>query len=207
MIRVLIVEDQRMIREMLEQYLRRENGYNVCEALERAEYAPDYCFYHRIDLVIMDICTEGKMNGFEASAQIKQKKPNTKIVAVTSMLDGGFLACGREKGVDSMWYKDLSAETLISFIERTMKGEQVYPDKVPEITIGDAVNYDFTKGEIRVLRLLVQGKTYKEIAAELNISPDTVKEHVSNMLSKTGFKSKLQLTIEVVSKKMIVPNV
>ncbi len=90
MIRVLIVEDQRMIREMLEQYLRRENGYNVCEALERAEYAPDYCFYHRIDLVIMDICTEGKMNGFEASAQIKQKKPNTKIVAVTSIFDRGF---------------------------------------------------------------------------------------------------------------------
>ena len=94
----------------------------------------------------------------------------------------------------------------MSVIERTMKGESVYPDKVPEITIGYAVNYDFTKGEIRVLRLLVQGKTYKEIAAELNISPDTVKEHVSNMLSKTGFKSKLQLTIEVISKKMIVPN-
>ena len=205
MIRVLIVEDQRMIREMLEQYLKQEYGFEVCAALERAEYAPEYCFCHRIDLVIMDICTDGKMNGFDASAQIKHKKPGIKIVAVTSMLDSGFIERGKECGVDSMWYKDMSAETLMSVMERTMQGEEVYPDKAPEITIGNAVNYEFTRGEIRVLRLLVQGKTYKEISGELNISADTVKEHVSNMLSKTGFKSKLQLTIEVISKKMIVP--
>lgn len=205
MVRVLIIDDQRMIREMLEEYLKQEKGYEVCASFDCAEKAPKYCMHNAVDLVIMDICTMGQMDGFEASAQIKEKKPGIKIVAVTSMLDCGFLERGEKSGVDSIWYKDVSAETLMSVVDRTMKGESVYPNKVPDIQIGNAMNYEFTKGEIRILRLLVQGKTYKEIAGELNISPDTVKEHVSNMLSKTGFKSKLQLTIEVISKKMIVP--
>ena len=101
-------------------------------------------------------------------------------------------------------FKDVSAEELLSVIKRTIDGESVYPDKMPEIPVGNATSYEFSDAEIRVLRLLVEGMTYKEMAQELCVTPDCVKAHVSSMLSKTGYSSKTKLAAVVTSKKLIV---
>lgn len=205
MIRVLIVEDQRMTRETIEGYFHRQDGYYVCGLLDRASQVENFCDCVPVNLIIMDVCTEGDMNGFEAAKILKQKHPSIKIIIVTSMIDSGFLEHARMAEVDSMWYKDESGSDLMWVVKRTMDGESVFPDHTPEVRIGNAKSVEFTKGEIRVLRLLVEGLTYKEIAERLDIAPDTVKEHVSNMLSKTGYTSKLRLATEVIAKKWIVP--
>lgn len=205
MIQVLIVEDQRMTRETIEGYFCKEEGYHVCGLLDHASQVEAFCDCVPVNLVIMDVCTEGKMNGFEAARILKQKYPSIKVIIVTSMIDCGFLECARAANIDSMWYKDVSRDDLMCVVKRTMDGQSVLPDHTPEVQIGNARSVEFTKGEIRVLRLLVEGLTYKEIAQQLDVAPDTVKEHVSNMLSKTGYTSKLRLATEVIAKKWIVP--
>lgn len=123
------------------------------------------------------------------------------------MLDCGYLDKARQAGADSIWFKDVSQDELMAVVARTMKGERVYPDKTPEIKLGNTTSYEFSAAEIRVLRvlrLLVEGMTYKQMAEQLGISPDCVKSHVSSMLSKTGFPSKTKLAAVVASKKLIV---
>ncbi|MGN0374377.1 MAG: response regulator [Butyrivibrio sp.] len=204
MTNVLIVEDQRMMREMMENYIKQTEGYRLSGSIAGAGLAEKYCSQNPVDLVLMDVCTENDESGFEATGIIKTRFPNIKVIIVTSMLDVSYLERAREAGADSIWFKDVSREELMSVVERTMKGEKVYPDKTPKVMIGNASSYEFTETEIRVLRVLVEGMTYREMADALGVSVETVKSHVGSLLSKTGFTSKTKLAAVVMSKRLIV---
>ena len=154
--------------------------------------------------MLMDVCTENDESGFEATRKIKSRFPATKVIIVTSMLDCGYLTRAREVGADSIWFKDVSRDELMSVVERTMNGESVYPDKTPEVRLGNTTSYEFSEAELRVLRLLVEGMTYRQMADVLGVTVDTVKAHTSSMLSKTGFSSKTKLAAVVISKRLIV---
>lgn len=204
MTQVLIVEDQKMIRESLENMVTQTDGLRLAGSLSCAALAEQYCMRSDIDLILMDICTENDESGFVAAEKIKKRFPTIKIIIITSMLDYCYLDKARNVGAESIWFKDASAEELLSVITRTIDGECVYTDKMPEVSVGNATSYEFSEAEIRVLRLLVEGMTYKEMAQELCVTPDCVKAHVSSMLSKTGYSSKTKLAAVVTSKKLIV---
>lgn len=204
MTNVLIVEDQRMMRENMESYIRQNDHYHLAASISNAALAEMSCVQYPVDLVLMDVCTENDESGFEATRKIKARFPGTKVIIVTSMLDCGYLDRAREVGADSIWFKDVSREELMSVADRTMNGERVYPDKTPEVILGNTTSYEFSEAEVRVLRLLVEGMTYKQMANALGITVDTVKAHVSSMLSKTGFTSKTKLAAVVISKKLII---
>lgn len=201
---VLIVEDQRMTRESMEGYILQSGRYRLAGSIANAGLADLYCQRQTVDLVLMDVCTANDESGFEATRTIKAHFPAIKVVIVTSMLDCGYLTRAREVGADSIWFKDVSREELMSVVDRTMAGESVYPDRTPEVALGNTTSYEFSDAEIRVLRLLVEGLTYRQMAGRLNLSVDTVKAHVSSMLSKTGFSSKTKLAAVVISKRLIV---
>ena len=201
---VLIVEDQRMTRESMESYIRQSGQYRLVDSIANAGLAELCCARQSVDLVLMDVCTENDESGFEATRKIKSRFPGTKVIIVTSMLDCGYLTRAREVGADSIWFKDASQDELMSVVERTMKGESVYPDKTPQVRLGNTTSYEFSEAELRVLRLLVEGMTYRQMADALGVTVDTVKAHISSMLSTTGFSSKTKLAAVVISKRLIV---
>ena len=201
---VLIVEDQRMTRESMESYIRQSGQFRLVDSIANAGLAELCCARQSVDLVLMDVCTENDESGFEATRKIKSRFPATKVIIVTSMLDCGYLTRAREAGADSTWLTDVSRDELMSVVERTMNGESVYPDKTPEVRLGNATSYEFSEAELRVLRLLVEGMTYRQMADTLGVTVDTVKAHISSMLSKTGFSSKTKLAAVVISKRLIV---
>ncbi len=164
MINVLIVEDQRMMRETMENYIQQTAGYRLAGSLTGAGLAESFCMSNQVELVLMDVCTENDESGFEATKKIKARFPKIKVIIVTSMLDAGYLNRAREVGADSLWYKDISQVELMKVVELTMSGKSVYPDKTPEVRIGNASSYEFSEAEIKVLHLLVDGMTYKEMA-------------------------------------------
>lgn len=204
MTHVLIVEDQRLMRETMENYISRAEGYTLSGSLERASRARDFCLAAPVDLVLMDVCTENDESGFAATEEIKAARPEVRVVIVTSMLDATYLVRARQAGAEGFWYKDAPEAELMQVIAAVMEGESVYPDRPPKVTVGIANNYDFSDAELRVLRPMVEGDSYTEIARQLNISPETVKTHVSHMLQKTGFKSKTQLVAQIIKKNIIV---
>ena len=201
---VLIVEDQRMARESMESYIRQSGQFRLVDSIANAGLAEMCCARQSVDLILMDVCTENDESGFEATRKIKSRFPGTKVIIVTSMLDCGYLDRAREVGADSIWFKDVSRDELMSVVERTMNGESVYPDKTPEVRLGNTTSYAFSEAELRVLRLLVEGMTYRQMADALGVTVDTVKAHVSSMLSKTVFNSKTKLAAVVISKRLIV---
>lgn len=204
MIRVLIVEDQRMAREDMENYIQSSGRYCLLASITNAAMAETVCKQNGCDLVLMDICTEADASGLVAAEQIKKKMPQIKVIIVTSMVECSFLDRAHKAGVDSFWYKDASREELLEVMDRTMQGESVYPNAPPVVMIGTAKSCEFTSGELAVLRLVVEGESYKKIAETLSISPETVKWHIKNMLQKTNFDSKTKLAVAVTKKNLII---
>ena len=91
MIKVLIVEDQRLMREMMETYVRQTEGYSLVGSLPDAKASEHFCASNAVDLVLMDVCTENDESGFAATETLKKRFPNIKVVIVTSMLDASYL--------------------------------------------------------------------------------------------------------------------
>lgn len=207
MIQVLIVEDQRMPRENMERVLTDSDRYALAASISDADLALARCRRLPVDLILMDVCTAGHLDGIEAAAEIKREFPKIKIIVVTSMVEVSFLARAREAGVDSFWYKDISHEKLIDVMDRTMAGEHLFPDKTPNVKLGLADSTELTDKEIEVLRLVCDGLEYGEIAQRLCLSVNTVKTHVSHILQRTGYANKTRLAIAVTNKKFIIPSI
>lgn len=205
MIKVLIVDDQRMVREMIKLNLEKLENIKIVNSIENAQMAEMFCSNGQIDLIIMDICTDNGESGLEASRNIKKYYPNIKIIIVTSMPEHSFIEKAKDIGCDSFWYKDFDKISFIEVVEKTLNGEKIYPDRTPTIEIGLAKSYEFTSRELEVLRELVNGSTHLEISENLDISINTVKFHIKNLLSKTGYTNSMQLVIDVVNKKLILP--
>lgn len=204
MVKVMIVEDQPMVRLAMEQYLASGKCYQTVASISNAAMAEAVCRKCGADLILMDICTEEDESGLAAAKKIKKALPWVKIVMITSMVEFGFLEKAKEAGADSFWYKDATPEELLAVMDRTMEGESVYPDTTPEVMVGTAKSCEFTRAEIEVLRLVVEGKSYKRIVENLEISHETVKWHISNMLRKTNFDSKTKLAVAVTQKNLII---
>lgn len=193
--KVLVVDDFRMIRTVFENAMAASEQFEIAGSFAAAEDAVGYLRDHTADLVIMDIVMQRGMNGLEAAAAIKQIAPQTKIILVTSMPEVSYLQKARAIGVESFWYKEIQDQPILELCERTMAGESVYPDSTPTVKIGQAESTDLTDRELEVLRELVGGSSNREIAEILGITERTVKMHVNNMLTKTGFRSRLELAI------------
>lgn len=195
-----------MVRENMEHILA-SGGYEPAASIADASLALAICGRMQVDLVLMDVCTAGRMDGIDATAEIKAAHPQIKVIVVTSMMELGYLERAKKAGADSFWYKDISPQALSEVIERTLAGEHLYPKEAPEIKIGRATSRDLTPSELRVLRLVCEGYEYDEMAQELGIAISTVKFHVSNILQKTGYANKTRLAIAVINKKLIIPTI
>ena len=201
---VMIVEDQPMIRSLLESYFPAEEGHRIAASVPGAKQAVDICRVRAVDLILMDVQTQHRENGLTAVREIKAMYPDIKIIVVTSLIDSAVLEEAKSAGADSLWYKDSTENRLMEIVRQTMAGEHIFPDAPPVVEIGMAKSTEFTKTELKVLRHLLKGLSYPRIASEMGIEMSTVKFHVANMLQKTGLENKLQLALAVSESKMIV---
>lgn len=205
MVNVLIVEDSRVSREAFERMLSAATGYKVAASIENAANAEIACMTNKIDLILMDVCTADDESGIRATGKIKKNYPGVKIIMMTSMPEYSFIRKAKHSGCDSFWYKEYGDTSLLEICDRTMRGEFVWPDSSPIVTIGLVRSDEFTERELEVIRELAQGSRYEDITETLHISMNTVKYHVKNILRKTGFKTTLQLVAEVVEKRLVLP--
>ena len=180
--------------------------YRRVASLSTAEMALAQCARHAVDLVLMDVCTKGSRDGIDVAAEIKARHPETKVIIITSMVEESYLKRAKAAGAESFWYKDVSPESLLEVMDRTMAGESLYPDRTPETRLGQVSSTQLTPREIEVLRLVCEGLEYEEIAAELGISSRTVKRFVSSLLEKTGYSNRTRLAIAVTKKNFILPH-
>lgn len=194
--KIMIVDDQSVSRQMFELYIDRSPNYEVIYSLDTAMFADTYILKAKPDLIIMDILMQDTSNGLEAAEKIKKINPQIKIIAVTSMPEVSWMEKAKAIGIESFWYKEVSEESILNIIERTLAGESIYPEETPVVQLGLAKSTEFTPKEIQVLRFLTTGAVNEEIAEKMAISSNTVKTHIQHLMQKTGFKSRTQLAIQ-----------
>ena len=194
--KVLIADDQKMVRQMFETVLNGTSDYMIAGMAKTAAETVRICLEQKIDLVLMDVVMGYGMDGLDAAKQIKQERPDVKIMIVTSMPETTYIDRAKEIGIDSFWHKEVQEQPLLEIMNRTMAGESVYPTEMPVIWFGNTISTELTDIEMAVLRELMTCASNKEIGERLFMSESTVKRHIADMLAKTGFKSRLQLAIE-----------
>lgn len=205
MTRVLIVDDSRVARAYMQTVVESNGEYELVGSLTNADMADIVCRRSAVDLVLMDVCTEGDKDGIDAAAGLRRQFPGLKIIIVTSMVEQSFIMRAKAAGADSFWYKDVSPEELIDVMNATMQGGHMWPGETPAVKLGISTSKELTDAQLKVLRLVCEGLQNDEIAQRLNVSVRTVKWHISQILEETGFSNKTQLAVAVTGKRLIIP--
>ncbi len=203
MIRIVIVEDQVMLRDSLSFTIGKQDDMQVVDVLGDATCALDAVRKSDADLVLMDVCTENDSSGIVAAGRIKEQLPEVKVVIMTGMPEITFIEQAKAAKVDSFVYKNVGTHELLSIVRSTMSGYSTFP-RQQESIFSDAAS--LSSIEIDILRLVCETKNRKEIAAELYLSEGTVKRHISEILAKTGYDNILRLAVHAVSSGLIVPS-
>lgn len=204
MIRVLIVEDQRMAQENMEAIIKESDTYTLAGTIANAADAELFCMRGGVDLILMDVCTARDESGIEACAVIKKKFRDIKVIIVTSMAEHTFIVKAKQARADSFWYKDASGGELISVMDRTMAGEHIFPDKTPEVKLGLTTSYSLTHYEMDVLRALMQSTSDEDAAGMLGCTKANVRWHLAKILEKTGYRTRMELLIAIAQKNLII---
>src|SRR6266404_4504015 len=197
-IRVLIADDHSIVREGLRMFLGRDPELAlVGEAADGAE-AVSLARELRPDVVLMDLLMP-VMDGIAAISAIRSELPETEVIALTSVLESAAVVGAVRAGAIGYLLKDTQAPELRRAIKAAAAGQvQLSPQalaylvrevRTPEKAVG------LTERETEVLRLLVQGRSNKEIAQALQIVEDTVKTHVKHILAKLGVQSRTQAVL------------
>ncbi len=206
MINVLIVDDERNMQKAFQSDIEKASDrYQLAGAITNAADAEMFCKVRHIDLVLMDINTAMNENGIEAAERIKRNCPYTKIIMVTSYNDLHAMAEAKAAGADSFWYKDFSPIELLEVMDRTIRGENYWPEESPDVSLGDTMLNELTPTEREVLYQLVRCISIKKIAKEMFISETTVKYHLKNICGKTGCENKTELMVLALQKKLVIP--
>ena len=192
---VMIVEDQQMPKTLFSHYINSSKNFYLQIAIENVSIADIVCTKMPVDLILMDVVTENGESGLVAAEKIKKKFPNIKIIIVTSMPECSYIKRAKKIGVEGFWYKEINEQPILSIMEKVINGEIVYPEHLQPVKVGLALSNEFTEKELIILRLILGGYSNVEIAQKLGVSPGVIKNHVANMLLKTGFRSRTQLAV------------
>ena len=194
-IRVVVADDQNISRGFFGLYVRASDRYELAASLRTADEAVHFVDKHGADLLILDVMMQEGIDGLTAAGEIKRKHPKVKIILTTSTSETSWENKARQIGVESFWYKEYDDHSLIDIMDRTAGGGSVYPTEPPRVSFGRIQRSELTERELDVLRELTASLTNEEIAERLNISANTVKRHLQNIMEKTGFVSRLDLAM------------
>lgn len=194
-INVMIVEDQAMPRQLFETIVKNEPRLNLVSSIDNAEIADLCCLRQPVDLVLMDVVTKNGASGLAAAEKIKSANEKIKIIIVTGMPEYSYVERAKKIGVEGFWYKDFGKEPIQDLINKVLAGETAYPENRPEVSLGLAKGSEFTERELEILREMTGGFTNAEIAEKMDLSEKRVRNVVTEMLEKTGFRNRTELAV------------
>ncbi len=194
MIRILIIEDQMLLCETLVAALADNQDFEIVGASECADQALELCKTKKPDIVLMDIYTRSG-NGIDAARTIKSEMQQVKVLILSAFGDENNIQSAMDAGADGYVLKDVQLEELVSIIRDTMKKYRIFPAQKEARKPGGQVRAVFSDTELSILHLLLEGKSAREISELLFLSHGTVRNYISRMLLRYGFKDRLQLVM------------
>jgi len=189
-VRLLLAEDQVMIREALAALLSFEGEFEVVAQVGRGDEVVRAAETTRPDVAVLDIEMPG-LDGLTAAAELSKRLPQTKIVILTTFGRPGFLRRAMESGVSAFLVKDSPADKLTQTIRRVLAGERVIDPDLAAAALADGLN-PLTPRERDVLEASADGQTIAQIAGRLCLSEGTVRNYLSACIQKTGARNRAE---------------
>lgn len=190
MIRVLLAEDQQMMREALATLLRMEPDIEVVAEAGSGTGAVAAAVEHRPDVALLDIeMPDG--SGLDAAAELRDRVPGCRVLILTTFGRAGYLRRAMEAGASGFLVKDAPVQELASAIRRTLAGEQVVDAALAATALAAGPN-PLTDRERDVLAASVDGATVADIAGRLHLSESTVRNYLSTAIGKTGARNRIE---------------
>jgi two-component system response regulator DesR len=189
-IRLLLADDQELIRQALRALLDLEPDFEVVASVGRGDEVTAAALEHRPDVALLDIDMPG-LDGLAAAAVLTAQAPGCRVVILTTFGRTGFLRRAMEAGAVGFVVKDAPAETLADAIRRVMAGERVVDPALAAATLA-AGESPLTARERDVLIAARSGATVAEIAARLYLAEGTVRNYLSGATTKTGTRNRME---------------
>jgi len=188
-IRVAIAEDQGMVLGALATLLEIEGDISVVARARNGAEALNTVLINKPDIFLTDI-EMPEMSGLEVAAELKRRRSTTRVIILTTFARAGYLRRALEAGVSGYLLKDMAAEKLADAVRRVQSGLRVID---PELAAEAWVEPDpLTDRERQVLRLAGDGMASFDIAGKLNLSEGTVRNYLSEAISKLGAANRVE---------------
>jgi len=218
-IRVLLVDDQEIVRQGIATILRYAPGIEVVGQAENGRQAVDLAFSLTPDVVLMDVKMP-VLGGIPATREIIEQLPETRVVILTTYDTDDLVFEGIKAGAQGYLLKDVRGETIVEAVRGVMAGESQLDPKVARKVLGefqrlagkgtrsantdaDLVVEPLTPREEDVLRLLVDGLANREIAERLFLSEGTVKNYVSAIIGKLQANDRTQAVVRALRRGLV----
>jgi two-component system, NarL family, nitrate/nitrite response regulator NarL len=214
-IRVLLVDDHQLLTDALAGLMRHTNDVDVVgvcgslAAVQDAVRSP----HTSVDVALMDyLLPDG--TGADATRVVKRRWPNARVVMLTAVADDETILDAVKAGVDGYLTKDRAGTDVVDAVRAAYAGEMLLPHAVAvelahhvtsdrlEVTRRIDV-HDLTPRELEVLQALVEGRSSRDICADLYIAPNTLRTHVQNLLSKLRVHSKLEAVAYALKQQLV----
>ena len=202
--KVLICDDQALIRDGLEMLLKLERDVEVVGQARDGAEAVELVALHSPDLVLMDLKMPG-MNGIEATRRIRTHHPGVRVLVLTTYDDDEWVLDAIRAGAAGYLLKDTPREEVLKAVRGTAEGKSFVDPAVAGKLLGQVAGQQtlpsslltdkLTPREVDVLRLLAQGLTNAEIAERIYLSEGTVRNHVSAILAKLDVPGRTQAAV------------
>lgn len=216
MIKVLIADDQELIRQSLQIVLESKNHISVTDAVANGQEVIQSIRKEKPDIILMDIRMP-KMDGVQCTKIIKENYPQIKIIILTTFDDDEFVYSALKYGASGYLLKGVSMDELVKAIEVVHSGRaMINPDIATKvlrlfsqlarsdysISIQESQVNELTKTEWKIIEEVGRGASNKEISETLSLSEGTVRNYLSTILNKLDLRDRTQLAIWVVQRRM-----
>ena len=212
-LRIVLADDHTVVRSGLRALLERHPNFEVVGEAENGRDVVTLSASLGPDIVVMDVGMP-LLNGIEATAALLKQSPTSGVVILSMYSDESYVMRALKAGARGYLLKDSAATDLLSAIEAISHGRSFFSPSIREMLAGDYVRVLRQKGAVdsyellsprerEILQLLAEGKTNKEVATTLFISPHTVDTHRGNILEKLGLHSAAELILYAVRKGII----
>lgn len=218
MITVLIAEDQKLLRESFKNIIENNSDIKVVACATNGKEAYDLCKTYRPNVVLMDLSMP-LCNGSEATKLIKSNFPDIKVLILTASDDKADVIDAIVNGADGYILKNIGTEELIVSIKSTFLGLGIITKDIlnpivsnlcndnnkikDQIIAVEGINVSLTEREIKIISMIVDGKDNKEIGNSLFIAEGTVKNIITEIISKLQLKDRTQLAVYAVRQQLV----
>lgn len=213
MIRILLADDHGIVRQGTRSLLEKEIDLEVVGEAEDGRAAVEMAGVLKPDIIVMDIAMP-QLNGLDAAAQIVRRQPEAGIIILSMHEEEDYLVRALSAGVRGYLLKDTAQIDLVRAVRSVAQKKAFFSPTIAQMLVEDftrqmqkkgiADSYDLlTEREREILQLLAEGKSNKEAATVLDVSPYTIETHRNNLMQKLNLHNTAEIVLYAVRKKII----